>query len=99
MDGRASGAESQNALFHRHAGERESGGNVRRFTTASVISSPTIWYARHFRVLNEIVASEAGAVVKTIGDAVMATFPTKNWVLTSELVEFLEFVRIIGIYN
>jgi class 3 adenylate cyclase len=28
----------------------------------------------HFRVLNEIVASEAGAVVKTIGDAVMATF-------------------------
>ena len=30
----------------------------------------------HFRVLNEIVASEAGAVVKTIGDAVMATFPT-----------------------
>jgi class 3 adenylate cyclase len=30
----------------------------------------------HFRVLNEIVAAEAGAVVKTIGDAVMATFPT-----------------------
>jgi class 3 adenylate cyclase len=30
----------------------------------------------HFEVLNEIVASEAGAVVKTIGDAVMATFPT-----------------------
>jgi class 3 adenylate cyclase len=29
----------------------------------------------HFRVLNEIVASEGGAVVKTIGDAVMATFP------------------------
>jgi class 3 adenylate cyclase len=28
----------------------------------------------HFRVLHEIVASEAGAVVKTIGDAVMATF-------------------------
>jgi hypothetical protein len=23
----------------------------------------------------------------------------KNWVLTSELVEFLEFVRIVGIYN
>lgn len=32
----------------------------------------------HFRVLNEIVASEAGAVVKTIGDAVMATFPTPD---------------------
>src|SRR5271169_4835134 len=30
----------------------------------------------HFQLLNEIVASEAGAVVKTIGDAVMATFPT-----------------------
>lgn len=32
----------------------------------------------HFRVLNEIVASEQGAVVKTIGDAVMATFPTPD---------------------
>jgi class 3 adenylate cyclase len=32
----------------------------------------------HFEVLNEIVASEAGAVVKTIGDAVMATFPTPD---------------------
>jgi class 3 adenylate cyclase len=28
----------------------------------------------HFQILNEIVASESGAVVKTIGDAVMATF-------------------------
>jgi class 3 adenylate cyclase len=28
----------------------------------------------HFRILTEIVAAEAGAVVKTIGDAVMATF-------------------------
>jgi len=28
----------------------------------------------HFRVLLEIIASEKGAVVKTIGDAVMATF-------------------------
>ncbi|MDK1386251.1 adenylate/guanylate cyclase domain-containing protein [Sinorhizobium sp. 8-89] len=32
----------------------------------------------HFSVLNEIVAAEAGAVVKTIGDAVMATFPTPD---------------------
>ena len=32
----------------------------------------------HFRVLNEIIASEAGAVVKTIGDAVMATFATPD---------------------
>src|ERR1700732_1404388 len=30
----------------------------------------------HFRLLQEIVASEQGAVVKTIGDAVMATFET-----------------------
>ena len=32
----------------------------------------------HFNVLNSIVAAEAGAVVKTIGDAVMATFPTPD---------------------
>lgn len=32
----------------------------------------------HFQVLNEIVAAQGGAVVKTIGDAVMATFPTPD---------------------
>jgi class 3 adenylate cyclase len=32
----------------------------------------------HFQILNEIVASESGAVVKTIGDAVMATFPVPH---------------------
>jgi class 3 adenylate cyclase len=32
----------------------------------------------HFRVLLDIVAMEAGAVVKTMGDAVMATFPTPD---------------------
>ncbi len=32
----------------------------------------------HFQVLHEIVAAETGAVVKTIGDAVMATFPTPD---------------------
>jgi class 3 adenylate cyclase len=32
----------------------------------------------HFGVLNDIVAEKAGAVVKTIGDAVMATFPTPD---------------------
>jgi class 3 adenylate cyclase len=32
----------------------------------------------HFRALHEIVAADAGAVVKTIGDAVMATFPTPD---------------------
>ncbi len=39
----------------------------------------------HFRVLNEIVAEEAGAVVKTIGDAVMATFPTPDRALAAAL--------------
>src|SRR5271169_733223 len=37
----------------------------------------------HFQVLNEIVAAEAGAVVKTIGDAVMATFPTPDRALAA----------------
>ncbi|TGD94835.1 adenylate/guanylate cyclase domain-containing protein [Methylobacterium nonmethylotrophicum] len=32
----------------------------------------------HFRILHEIVAAEGGAVVKTIGDAVMATFPAPH---------------------
>ena len=40
---------------------------------------------QHFRVLHEIVASEAGAVVKTIGDAVMATFPTPDRALAAAL--------------
>ncbi|HEX4765821.1 MAG TPA: DUF5939 domain-containing protein [Lichenihabitans sp.] len=39
----------------------------------------------HFRILNEIVASESGAVVKTIGDAVMATFPTPDRALSAAL--------------
>jgi class 3 adenylate cyclase len=37
----------------------------------------------HFRTLNEIVATEGGAVVKTIGDAVMATFPTPDRALSA----------------
>ena len=40
---------------------------------------------QHFSVLNEIVAAEAGAVVKTIGDAVMATFPTPDRALAAAL--------------
>lgn len=32
----------------------------------------------HFAVLNDVVARESGAVVKTIGDAVMASFPTPD---------------------
>src|SRR5690606_25673180 len=39
----------------------------------------------HFQVLNEIVATEAGAVVKTIGDAVMATFPTPDRAVAAAL--------------
>lgn len=40
---------------------------------------------QHFRVLNQIVATEAGAVVKTIGDAVMATFPTADRAVAAAL--------------
>jgi class 3 adenylate cyclase len=39
----------------------------------------------HFQVLQEVVAAEAGAVVKTIGDAVMATFPTPGRALAAAL--------------
>jgi class 3 adenylate cyclase len=39
----------------------------------------------HFRVLTEIIAAEAGAVVKTIGDAVMATFPTPDRAVSAAL--------------
>jgi class 3 adenylate cyclase len=39
----------------------------------------------HFRILNEIVAGESGAVVKTIGDAVMATFPTPDRAMAAAL--------------
>jgi class 3 adenylate cyclase len=40
---------------------------------------------QHFGVLHEIVASETGAVVKTIGDAVMATFSTPDRALAAAL--------------
>jgi class 3 adenylate cyclase len=39
----------------------------------------------HFRVLNQIIAAESGAVVKTIGDAVMATFPTPDRAIAAAL--------------
>jgi len=39
----------------------------------------------HFQVLTEIVGAEAGAVVKTIGDAVMATFPTPDRAIAASL--------------
>ncbi len=40
---------------------------------------------QHFRVLHDIVAAETGAVVKTIGDAVMATFATPDRALAAAL--------------
>jgi class 3 adenylate cyclase len=40
---------------------------------------------QHFHVLYEIVAAEAGAVVKTIGDAVMATFAAPDRALAAAL--------------
>ncbi|AZO36872.1 MAG: adenylate/guanylate cyclase domain-containing protein [Mesorhizobium sp.] len=39
----------------------------------------------HFQVLQDIVAAEAGAVVKTIGDAVMATFATPDRAIAAAL--------------
>jgi class 3 adenylate cyclase len=39
----------------------------------------------HFHVLNKIVAEERGAVVKTIGDAVMATFPAPDRAMAAAL--------------
>ncbi|MBN8949980.1 MULTISPECIES: adenylate/guanylate cyclase domain-containing protein [unclassified Rhizobium] len=39
----------------------------------------------HFSILHEIVGAEAGAVVKTIGDAVMATFPTPDRALVAAM--------------
>ncbi len=49
---------------------------------------------QHFGVLNEIVAAEAGAVVKTIGDAVMATFQTPDRALAAALRMREEMARI-----
>jgi class 3 adenylate cyclase len=40
---------------------------------------------KHFRLLDEIVADEAGAVVKTSGDAVMATFTTPDRAVAAAL--------------
>ena len=39
----------------------------------------------HFEVLNDIIAAEAGAVVKTSGDAVMATFSTPDRAVAAAL--------------
>jgi len=39
------------------------------------------------------VITKVSIVLSIVGERI------KNWDLTSELVEFLEFVRIVGIYN
>jgi class 3 adenylate cyclase len=39
----------------------------------------------HFDVLAQIIASQGGAIVKTIGDAVMATFPTPRRAVAAAL--------------
>ena len=49
---------------------------------------------QHFGVLQEIVAAETGAVVKTIGDAVMATFATPDRALAAALRMREEMTRI-----
>jgi class 3 adenylate cyclase len=49
---------------------------------------------QHFHVLQEVVAAEAGAVVKTIGDAVMATFPTPDRAVAAALRMRQEMARI-----
>ena len=48
---------------------------------------------RHFHLLNEIVAAEGGAVVKTIGDAVMATFPTPDRALAAAALRMRDAIR------
>ena len=49
---------------------------------------------QHFHVLYDVVAAEAGAVVKTIGDAVMATFSTPDRALAAALRMREEMTRI-----
>ena len=48
----------------------------------------------HFHVLYDVVRAEAGAVVKTIGDAVMATFATPDRALAAALRMREEMARI-----
>ena len=48
----------------------------------------------HFHVLYDVVRAEAGAVVKTIGDAVMATFSTPDRALAAALRMREEMARI-----
>jgi class 3 adenylate cyclase len=49
---------------------------------------------QHFHILQQVVTAEAGAVVKTIGDAVMATFTTPDRALAAALRMREEMARI-----
>lgn len=49
---------------------------------------------QHFHILYEVVAAETGAVVKTIGDAVMATFTTPDRALAAALRMRDEMTRV-----
>ena len=49
----------------------------------------------HFRLLHDIIASEKGAVVKTIGDAVMATFETPDRAIAAA-IRMREATRDLG---
>ena len=49
----------------------------------------------HFRLLHEVIGEYSGAVVKTIGDAVMATFPTPDLGLAAGL-RMRTAVRALG---
>jgi class 3 adenylate cyclase len=49
---------------------------------------------QHFHILQAVVAAEAGAIVKTIGDAVMATFSTPDRALAAALRMREEMARI-----
>jgi Family of unknown function (DUF5939)/Adenylate and Guanylate cyclase catalytic domain len=49
----------------------------------------------HFRLLQDIIASEKGAVVKTIGDAVMATFETPDRAIAAA-IRMREATRDLG---
>jgi class 3 adenylate cyclase len=49
---------------------------------------------QHFHILYDVVAAETGAVVKTIGDAVMATFETPDRALAAALRMRDEMARI-----
>ena len=48
----------------------------------------------HFGLLREVVAARGGAVVKTIGDAVMASFPTPAPALEAAMVMNREIVKV-----